>query len=54
MEIDETIKDLIRQNGHLIFENQNLSTINEQLMQQIKMLQNIIQDILNKKGDTNE
>ena len=54
MEINETIKDLIRQNGHLIYENNNLITINEQLKKQVETLQNIIQDILNKKGNTNE
>ncbi len=54
MEIDEAIKDLIRQNGHLIFENEKLMAINEQLREQIRMLNNIIENIFDKKENKDE
>ena len=54
MNNEEELKELIRQNGHLLFENDKLMVINSQLMEQIKMLQHIIENILNKKGDKDE
>ena len=54
MNNEEELKDLIKQNGFLIYENSKLKTSIEELRQQNETLFIIIKSILNKNGDKNE
>lgn len=54
MNNEENLKELIKQNGHLIFERDRVILVNEELRKQIEMLQEIVKKLLNENSDIYE
>lgn len=54
MNNEEELKQLISQNGSLLFENNELRVANKKLKDQINLLGKIIIALASNKGDENE